>query len=96
MTTLDEALVAPTAVLADVPAAAAAAAPAPAHTHADDHGNTPAAWTAVLLCIVGFLLGGAGLVVSAPALAVVGGAIALVSPVVGKLLSAMGLGAAAK
>ncbi|NUR30731.1 MAG: hypothetical protein HOV83_33585 [Catenulispora sp.] len=94
MTTLDEALVAPTAVLADVPAAAPAAAPA--HTHADDHGNTPAAWTAVLLCIVGFLLGGAGLVVNAPVLAIVGGAIALVSPVVGKLLSAMGLGAAGK
>ncbi|GAA2004563.1 HGxxPAAW family protein [Catenulispora subtropica] len=62
----------------------------------DDHGSTPAAWTAVLLCIIGFLLGGAGLVASMPALAVVGGALALVSPLVGKIMSAMGLGAAAK
>jgi hypothetical protein len=105
MTTLDEAPVAPTAVLAAAgaapadlaaPAAAPATPAAPAHAHADDHGSTPAAWTAVLLCIVGFLLGGAGLVVNAPVLAIVGGAVALVSPVVGKLLSAMGLGAAGK
>ncbi|GAA2039927.1 hypothetical protein GCM10009839_47460 [Catenulispora yoronensis] len=65
-------------------------------SHDEDHGNTPAAWTAVLLCIVGFLIGGAGLVASVPALAIVGGALALVSPIVGKVLATMGLGAAAK
>ncbi|WP_194898902.1 HGxxPAAW family protein [Catenulispora pinisilvae] len=62
----------------------------------EDHGSTPAAWTAVFLCIVGFLIGGAGLVAGVPALAIVGGAIAVVSPVVGKIMSAMGLGAAVK
>lgn len=62
----------------------------------EDHGSTPAAWTAVFLCIAGFLLGGAGLVFGATALAVVGGAVAVVSPVVGKAMSAMGLGAPAK
>ncbi|NUP54078.1 MAG: hypothetical protein HOW97_43200 [Catenulispora sp.] len=62
----------------------------------DDHGSTPAAWTAVLLCIAGFLLGGAGLVAAVPALAIVGGAVALISPLVGKILAAMGLGATAK
>jgi len=67
-----------------------------ASSHGEDHGNTPAAWTAVLLCIVGFLIGGAGLVADMYALAIVGGALALVSPVVGKALSAMGLGAPAK
>lgn len=65
-------------------------------SHGEDHGNTPAAWTAVVLCIIGFLLGGAGLVASMPVLAIVGGAIAVVSPIVGKAMSAMGLGAAAK
>lgn len=62
----------------------------------EDHGHTPAAWTAVLLCIVGFLLGGAGLVAAVPALAIVGGAVAVISPIVGKAMSAMGLGAPAK
>ena len=62
----------------------------------EDHGSTPAAWTAVFLCIIGFLIGGAGLVTGIPALAIVGGAIAVVSPIVGKAMSAMGLGAAAK
>ncbi|WP_194917027.1 HGxxPAAW family protein [Catenulispora rubra] len=65
-------------------------------SHDEGHGNTPAAWTAVFLCIIGFLIGGAGLVIGTPALAIVGGAIAVVSPVVGKAMSAMGLGAAAK
>lgn len=65
-------------------------------SHGEDHGSTPAAWTAVFLCIIGFLIGGAGLVASMPALAIVGGAIVVVSPIVGKAMSAMGLGAAAK
>ena len=62
----------------------------------EDHGHTPAAWTAVFLCIAGFLLGGAGLVIGVPAVAVVGGAVVAVSPIVGKAMSAMGLGAPAK
>lgn len=65
-------------------------------SHGEDHGSTPAAWTAVFLCIIGFLLGGAGLVANMHALAIVGGALAVISPVVGKAMSAMGLGAAAK
>ena len=28
---------------------------------ADNHGNTPAAWTAVVVALVGFVVGGAGL-----------------------------------
>jgi hypothetical protein len=27
----------------------------------DNHGNTPAAWTAVVLALLGFVVGGAGL-----------------------------------
>jgi predicted membrane-bound spermidine synthase len=65
-------------------------------SHGEDHGGSPAAWTAVFLCIIGFAIGGGALMASMPALAIVGGAIALVSPIVGKAMSAMGLGAAAK
>lgn len=28
------------------------------------HGNTPAAWTAVLIALIGFVVGGAGLMLS--------------------------------
>jgi predicted membrane-bound spermidine synthase len=65
-------------------------------SHGEDHGSTPAAWTAVFLCIIGFLLGGAGLVANMHTLAIVGGAVVVVSPIVGKAMSAMGLGAPAK
>ena len=30
----------------------------------DNHGNTPAAWTAVVVALVGFVVGGAGLMLS--------------------------------
>lgn len=61
----------------------------------ESHGHTPAAWTAVIICIAGFLIGGVGIVTGAYALAIVGGAVALVSPIVGKVLQMMGLGAVA-
>jgi hypothetical protein len=60
----------------------------------ESHGNTPAAWTAVILCIAGFLIGGVSLVMGQYAMTIVGGAIAFVSPLVGKALQVMGLGAA--
>lgn len=62
----------------------------------ESHGNTPAAWTAVILCIVGFLVGGVAFTVGQYALAIVGGAVALVSPLVGKVMQIMGLGAPVK
>ena len=65
-------------------------------SHGEDHGNTPAAWIAVALCIVGFLLGGSGLVLGVPALAITGGVVAVASPIVGKVLGVLGLGAPAK
>ena len=30
----------------------------------DNHGNTPAAWTAVVVALVGFIVGGVGLMLS--------------------------------
>ena len=62
----------------------------------ESHGHTPAAWTAVILCIVGFLVGGLGLVTAQYALAIVGGGVVALSPIVGKVLAAMGLGAQTK
>ncbi len=31
----------------------------------DNHGNTPAAWTAVVVALVGFVVGGVGLMLAA-------------------------------
>ena len=62
----------------------------------ESHGHTPASWTAVVICIIGFLVGGVGLVAGQYALAIVGGALAVVSPVIGKVMQLMGLGADTK
>lgn len=55
---------------------------------ASSHGSTPAAWTAVVLSLVGFTVGGIGMVLGPnwPTFWV-GCALILVSPLVGKILS---------
>jgi len=62
----------------------------------ESHGHTPASWTAVILCIAGFLIGGVGVVTATVPVAIIGGAIALISPIIGKAMQLMGLGAAVK
>ena len=57
------------------------------------HGNTPAAWTAVLVILVGFIVGGIGLVVDSMPMFWVGVALVPVGLVVGKVMQKMGLGA---
>ena len=57
------------------------------------HGNTPAAWTTVTFILVGFLVGGLGLVLDIWPMFWVGVVIAVVGPIVGKVLQKMGLGA---
>jgi hypothetical protein len=57
------------------------------------HGNTPAAWTTVTIVLVGFVLGGLGLVLDNWVMFWVGVACAPVGVVVGKLMSSMGMGA---
>jgi uncharacterized membrane protein YoaK (UPF0700 family) len=59
------------------------------------HGNTPAAWTAVFILLVGFVLGGIGLVVDSWPLFWVGVAMAPFAGIVGKVMQKMGLGAEA-
>jgi uncharacterized membrane protein YoaK (UPF0700 family) len=57
------------------------------------HGNTPAAWTAVLVILVGFIVGGIGLVVDSMPVFWVGVALVPVGGIVGKVMQKMGLGA---
>ena len=59
----------------------------------DNHGNTPAAWTAVVLAIAGFVLGGVGLMIGSWPVFWVGVALAPIAIVTGTVLSKMGYGA---
>jgi hypothetical protein len=61
----------------------------------DNHGHSPAAWTAVILAIIGFTVGGLGVVLALPWVFLVGSAVVLLAAVVGKVLQVMGLGATA-
>ncbi|QLQ10455.1 MAG: hypothetical protein HZY75_08740 [Nocardioidaceae bacterium] len=56
------------------------------------HGNTPAAWTAVSLVLLGFVLGGIGLVVNSMPLFWIGVALAPIGGIAGLIMSKMGLG----
>lgn len=56
------------------------------------HGHTTAAWTAVTICFIGFMLAGVAMVMPNPVLVVVGLVIAAVAPVIGKIMSAAGFG----
>jgi hypothetical protein len=57
------------------------------------HGSTPAAWTAVTLALIAFLVGAVGLVMMNWPVFWVGIALLPVSLIVGKVMQAMGLGA---
>ena len=57
------------------------------------HGNTPAAWTGVVIILVGFAIGGIGLVVSSWLLFWIGVILWPVGAIVGKVMQRMGLGA---
>lgn len=58
----------------------------------DNHGNTPAAWTAVIIALAGFVVGGIGLMVDVWAVFWVGVALAPVAIVVGYVMSRLGYG----
>jgi hypothetical protein len=57
-----------------------------------EHGHTPAAWTAVTIVLIGFVVGGVALVVAQPWLAFVGIGIVVLGGIVGKIMQMMGLG----
>jgi hypothetical protein len=57
------------------------------------HGNTPAAWTGVVLILVGFTLGGIGLIVDSWLMFWIGVALCPIAAIVGKVMQRMGMGA---
>ncbi len=56
-----------------------------------NHGSSPAAWTAVTICLLGFCVGAVGLVIYSWVTFWVGAALIIVSGIVGKVMQAMGL-----
>jgi hypothetical protein len=56
------------------------------------HGNTPAAWTAVIIAIVAFVVGGFGTIIGNLWIVGFGFLLLGVSAVVGKLMQMAGLG----
>ncbi len=58
----------------------------------DNHGNTPAAWTAVVVALAGFVVGGIGLIAGSMPLFWVGVALAPVALIVLAVLNKMGYG----
>jgi hypothetical protein len=56
------------------------------------HGSTPAAWTAVTLVLVGFLVGAAGLILSNWLVFWIGVGLAIAGVVAGKVMQVAGLG----
>jgi hypothetical protein len=57
------------------------------------HGNTPAAWTGVTIILIGFVIGGIGMIIDQWTLFWVGVALVPVGAIVGKIMQKMGLGA---
>ncbi|MEV4060710.1 HGxxPAAW family protein [Nonomuraea dietziae] len=57
-----------------------------------DHGNTPAAWTAVTIVFIGSVVGGVGLVQDSPVGFGAGLAVMAMGAMIGKLMQMMGLG----
>jgi len=57
------------------------------------HGNTPAAWTAVAIVLVGFVVAGIGLVVDSMTMFWVGCVLGPVGGIVGLVMARMGMGA---
>lgn len=60
--------------------------------HHEDHGNTPAAWTAVVIITIAFVVGTLAVVLGNWPLFWVGVALVVVGAIVGKVLAMMGMG----
>lgn len=58
---------------------------------ADNHGNTPAAWTAVMIALAAFVVGGIGLMVGSMAIFWIGVALGPIALIVGYVMARMGL-----
>jgi hypothetical protein len=58
----------------------------------DNHGNTPAAWTAVFIGLASFVVAGIGLMVDSMPLFWIGVALSPIALIVGYVMGRMGLG----
>ncbi|MDT0347715.1 HGxxPAAW family protein [Streptomyces litchfieldiae] len=58
------------------------------------HGNSPAAWAAVIVVFIGFGIGGAYTIMAEPLGVLAGGVVTLLGGVVGLVMRSMGLGQA--
>jgi hypothetical protein len=66
---------------------------AASHTeHHDDHGSTPAAWTAVVIITLAFVLGTISVILGNWVLFGVSAGLVVVGAIAGKVLAAMGYG----
>lgn len=65
-----------------------------ASAHHDDHGSTPAAWTAVAIITLAFVLGTLAVMMGNWALFWASAGLVVVGAVAGKVLAMMGLGKA--
>ncbi len=61
----------------------------------NDHGSTPAAWTAVTIIMIAFLVGGIGVLIAESWVFWAGVVLAIVGVAVGKVMQMMGMGAPA-
>jgi fatty acid desaturase len=61
-------------------------------TKRSHHGNTPAAWTAVIIVFVAFIVGGAGVWLGSSAMFWLGVILTAVGGLVGKLMQMAGYG----
>jgi hypothetical protein len=59
---------------------------------AHGHGNTPAAWTAVVIIIIAFIVGTLGIMAAHWVVVWIGVALVVVGVIVGKVMQMMGLG----
>lgn len=58
------------------------------------HGSSPAAWTAVVMCLIGITIGGVGLIPDPNwVVFTIGVVVSLAAGIVGLVMSAAGLGA---
>lgn len=64
----------------------------PAAAHHGSHGNTPAAWTAVTIITLAFVLGTVAIIVNNWPLFWISVGLVAVGAIVGKVMSMMGLG----
>lgn len=60
---------------------------------ADNHGNTPAAWTAVTIGLLSFVVGGIGLMIPSWPVFWIGVALSPVALLVGYVMARLGYGA---